>query len=73
MKIKVRVKARSSREEVVKSGDEYVVHVRAAPVEGKANEAVIRLLAQKFGVPRSSVKISSGLTGRTKIIEIRTD
>jgi uncharacterized protein YggU (UPF0235/DUF167 family) len=31
------------------------------------------LLAQKFGVPRSSVKISSGLTGRTKIIEIRTD
>jgi hypothetical protein len=73
MKIRVTVKARSSREKVVRIGDGYVVHVRAAPVEGKANEAVVRLLAEKFGVPRSSVKIASGLTGRTKIIEIRTD
>ena len=72
MKIKVRVAPRSSRDEVVKTGDDYVVRVRAQPREGRANEAVIKLLADYFGVTRSSVRITSGLSGRNKIIEIRT-
>jgi len=72
LKIKVRVAPRSSRDEVVKTGDDYVVRVRAQPREGRANEAVIKLLADYFGVTRSSVRITSGLSGRNKIIEIRT-
>lgn len=72
MKIKVRVAPRSSRDEVVKTGDDYVVRVKAQPREGKANEAVIKLLAEHFGVTRSSVRITSGLSGRNKIVEIRT-
>ena len=72
MKIKVRVAARSSREEVVETGDDYLVRVKAQPREGKANEAVIKLLAEYFGVSRSSVRITSGLSGRNKIVEIRT-
>jgi hypothetical protein len=41
------------------------------PVEGKANEAVIKLLARHFKVPKSAVKIVVGLTGRTKIVDVR--
>ena len=72
MKIKVKVAPRSSREEVVKTGDDYLVRVKAQPREGKANEAVIKLLAEYFRVTRSSVRITSGLSGRNKIVEIRT-
>jgi len=72
MKIKVRVAPRSSRDEVVKTGDDYLVRVKAQPREGKANDAVIKLLAEYFSVTRSSVRITSGLSGRNKIIEIRT-
>jgi len=72
MKIKVRVVPRSSRDEVVKTGDDYLVRVKAQPREGKANDAVIKLLAEYFSVTRSSVRITSGLSGRNKIIEIRT-
>jgi uncharacterized protein len=61
----------SMREEVVKQGDDYVVRVKAMPVEGKANEAVIELLARHFKVPKSAVKIVVGLTGRTKIVDVR--
>lgn len=72
MKIKIRVAPRSSRDEVVKTGDDYLVRVKAQPKEGKANEAVIKLLAEYFEVTRSSVRITSGLSGRNKIVEIRT-
>jgi uncharacterized protein (TIGR00251 family) len=72
LKIKIRVTPRSSREEVVKTGDDYIVRVKAQPMEGKANEAVIKLLAEYFRVTRSSVRITSGLSGRNKIVEIRT-
>ena len=72
MKIKVRVSPRSARDEVVKMGDDYLVRVRAQPREGKANEAVIKLLADYFGVTRSSIRIISGLSGRNIIVEIRT-
>ena len=72
MKIKVRVNPHSSRDEVMKTSDGYVVRVKAQPKEGKANVAVIKLLAEYFGVTKSSVRITSGLSGRNKIVEIRT-
>jgi uncharacterized protein (TIGR00251 family) len=61
----------SGREEVVKQGDEYVVRVKVPPTEGKANEAVVKLVAAHFKVSKSSVRIASGITGRNKIIEIK--
>ena len=70
MKINVKVFTRSAKEEVVQLSDGYTVRVRAAPQDGKANEAVIRLLARHFGVNRSAVRITRGLTVRNKIIEI---
>lgn len=72
MKISVRVLPRSSRNEVVgKMADGTLkVKLTAAPVDGKANEALIKLLSDEFKVARSKIKLVSGLTSKNKIIEI---
>jgi hypothetical protein len=46
------------------------VRVTAPPVEGAANTAVTRLLAEALGVPPASISVVSGLHGRSKIVEI---
>lgn len=70
MKIQIKVKPNSKTEEINQEGDNFVVKVKEPPKEGKANQAVIKLLAKHFGVPQSQVKILSGLRGKTKVIEI---
>ena len=51
-------------------GDRLKVSVNAPPVEGKANQAVQRVLAEAFGVPRSAVTILHGETGKRKTVRI---
>jgi len=69
--IDIAVKPRSSREGLGPvQGDRLCVAVNAPPVDGKANEAVGRVLAQTFKVPRSAVTIVRGETGRKKTIRI---
>ena len=43
----------------------------AAPEHGRANDAVVRLLADRLGVSRNSVAVVSGQTSRDKVIELR--
>ncbi len=50
--------------------EQLAVYVTAAPEKGKANEALLRLLAKHLGVPLSSVRIVRGHTVRAKLIEI---
>ena len=49
------------------------VHVRAVPDKGKANAAVIALLAKALGIPRSSITLVSGETRRLKTLRIAGD
>ena len=70
MRIEVKVKPNSKTEEVSQEGGGFTVKVRQSPKEGQANQAVIRLLAQHFGVPQSQVKILSGFRTKNKIIEV---
>ncbi len=70
MKIQVNVKPNSKTEEVSQEGDNFVVKVKEPTKEGKANQAVIKLLAKHFSVLQSQVRIVSGLRGRNKVIEI---
>jgi len=70
MKISVRVRPNSSREEVTPEGDLFIVRVKEPPQEGRANRAVIKLLAEHLGVPASRVSIVSGLRGKNKVVEI---
>jgi uncharacterized protein (TIGR00251 family) len=46
------------------------VRVRARPVEGEANEALVKLLAKALGVPRSSVDLMRGAQSRLKMIAV---
>ena len=70
MKIQVKVKPNSRTEEVSQEGHSFIVRVKEPPREGKANLAVMRLLAEHFGVPKSQVRILSGFHGRNKVIEV---
>jgi len=70
--IKVKVIPRSSRTDILgKENDIYRMKLSDPPVEGRANKAVIELLAEKLGVPRREIEIVSGKTGRLKTIRIR--
>ena len=48
----------------------YIVSVKERAIEGRANEAVIKLLAEHFKVSRSQVRLISGATSKRKVIEI---
>ena len=70
MKVLIRVKSNSKTEEIVQEGDKLLIKVHEQPREGKANQAVIKLLAQHFGVSMSQIRILSGLRSKNKIIEL---
>jgi len=71
MKIFVKAKP-NSREEKIEKIDEtnYIVSVKEPPIKGKANEAIRNALAVYFKTGSSCVKIISGFSSRSKIIEI---
>lgn len=68
----VQVKPGSRKGPLVETGADgtLTVYVREPAVEGKANQAVLRLLAEHFGVPRSRVRLISGATARLKRFRI---
>lgn len=67
----VRVVARASRSEVVGEFDGAVrVRLAAPPINGAANEELIRLLSRALGVLRGEVKIISGYTVRSKRVRV---
>ena len=69
--ITVRVVPRSSKTEIVGDHDGALkIKLKAPPVDGAANEELIRFLSKHFGVPKANVQIISGLTGRNKRIRL---
>lgn len=70
-RVRLRVSPGAGRAEVVgRHADGWKVRVTAAPEHGRANEAVLRLLADVVSVPRERVTIVSGRGGRDKIVEL---
>jgi uncharacterized protein YggU (UPF0235/DUF167 family) len=67
--LKIRAGARKT-EFGGKLGEAWKLHEAAPPVDGKANAAIARFLGELAGVPTASVRIVSGFTGTTKIVEI---
>jgi uncharacterized protein (TIGR00251 family) len=67
----VRVQPRASRDRIDGvHGGALRVRVTAPPVEGAANEALIRLLAEFLRVNRADVRVISGLSSRNKIVQV---
>jgi uncharacterized protein (TIGR00251 family) len=67
----IRVHPRAKKDAITgELGDALKISLTAPPVEGRANEACIAFLAKLLKVPRSSVTIASGHSGRNKIVRI---
>ena len=65
------VQPRASRTEVAgMRGDAVKIRLAAPPVDGAANEELVRFLAEMLGVARSAVSIAAGQTSRLKTIEV---
>lgn len=72
MRIYAKVTPRAGKNEVLKISDGgYKVRVTSPPEKGKANEAVIELLADYFHVAKNCVHITGGKSARIKIIDIK--
>ncbi|OGZ27297.1 MAG: hypothetical protein A3F95_00040 [Candidatus Nealsonbacteria bacterium RIFCSPLOWO2_12_FULL_39_31] len=71
MRISVKAKTNAKKESVEKLSDnEFVVSVKEPPVDGRANWAICRAVADYFGVSPSRVSIVSGQSAKNKIVEI---
>ena len=71
MRIFVTAKPRAKEERVEKIDEtHFVVAVTEPPVEGRANGAIVRALAEHFGVSSQNVRIVSGHTSRQKIVDV---
>ncbi len=75
-RISVRVKPRSSKDEVVSweaDRRQLTVRVTAPPVNNAANEATIMLISKSIKVPKSRIRVVIGSKSRDKILEIDAD
>ncbi|MEM7552921.1 MAG: DUF167 domain-containing protein [Cyanobacteria bacterium P01_A01_bin.84] len=73
MQIRVKVKPNSKQQSVTEETDgSLTIRLKSPPVDGKANEELIKVLSKKFNVPKSYVQIKYGTSCRQKLIEIDT-
>ena len=71
-RLRIRVSPGARRTEIVgRQGDAWKVRVAAPPERGRANEAVVRLLSERLGVPPGELSVVSGRSGRDKVVELR--
>jgi uncharacterized protein (TIGR00251 family) len=70
-RLRLRVSPGSRKTELAgRHGDAWKVRVSAPPEGGRANDAVLELLAERVGLPRRALSIVSGHKGRDKIVEM---
>lgn len=71
IKLKVKVTPKASKNKIGKIQDGHLkIYVTAAPEKGRANYAVINLLAEALNIPGYDIEITSGKTSRTKELTI---
>lgn len=69
--IQVKVKPNSKHQQIEELTDgSLLVRLKSSPVQGKANQELIKILAKKYQVTKSQITIKSGLFGKNKLIEI---
>jgi uncharacterized protein len=70
-RVRLRVSPGARRDELVgRHGEGWKVRVAAPPEGGRANDAVLDLLARELSLPRRSLSIVSGQTAREKIVQM---
>ena len=71
MQLNIRVQSKAKRNVIEVDGDRVVVRVTAAPGDGKANYAVVTLLAKKLGIAKGQITVVRGHKARDKRLEIQ--
>lgn len=66
----VRVTPHAKQNKIVENDGVLRVYTTIAPENGRANDAVVKLLAEYFDIPKSRIKIIKGLTSRDKIVTV---
>jgi uncharacterized protein (TIGR00251 family) len=66
----ITVKPKSKKNEAIKKDGLIIVAVTSPPVEGAANDAVIKVLAETLQIPKSRLSIAGGATGKLKKIAV---
>lgn len=69
--IHVKVQPRSSRRGIEIKGDDIKVRLKSPPIDNKANEELIEVLADELGVKKGSISIIRGLSSRQKVLLIK--
>lgn len=70
-RVRLRVSPGSRKTELAgRHGDAWKVRASAPPEDGRANDAVLELLAKRLGLPRRAVSVVSGHKGRDKVVEM---
>lgn len=69
LSVKVKPNARSTSLLELEDGT-WLASVKAPPVDGKANEALIAVVAEHFNCRKSAVSIKSGASGRLKLVRV---
>ncbi|HSW21006.1 MAG TPA: DUF167 domain-containing protein [Ramlibacter sp.] len=71
LQLKVKPNARQSLLiEPAAPGAPWTAQLKAPPVDGKANEELVALLARHFGCAKAAVRIKAGASGRMKLVQI---
>ncbi len=71
VRLLIRVQPRASRTEIVGEHDGRLkLRLKAPPVDGAANQALIAFLAKRLRLPKNQITISSGATGRSKTVQV---
>lgn len=71
VRISVRLQPKASSDAILGIQDEYLrIRVTAAPVDGRANEALCAVVAKFLNVPKRSVRLVSGERSRHKVLEV---
>ena len=74
VRIAVQIMPNAKKTDVIGVLDDALkIRLQAQPIEGRANDALIRYIADRLDVPRSAVVITHGLTNKRKILEVRTN
>ena len=69
--IQVKVKPNARVSELEDSGDgTWIARIKSPPVDGKANDELVHLIAEQFKVRKGAVSIKSGASGRVKLVRI---
>ena len=69
LRVRVKPNARSSSLEQVSDGS-WVANVKSSPIDGKANQELLALVADHFHCRKAAVLIKAGASGRTKLLEV---